>query len=274
MVEFANPTAALGQGLLQGADLGMKLYQQKQAQREQEWQRGTQRAMLAMKVAETDGLPNEMKAKALNNGLVPIWNDKRFNLNGNNDAPLEPFTAESFEDKDLMNTVKETQKLLNNKDMASNPKLAMDGVVNIWMEYNAKKGKAIEAQELTMGLFGADKSGLDPAARRGGGRAGLSSFSPANLIAYRNQLGRQLEATIPGSEEESAINTMLQDIDAEVELRRTKGGYRPASVQGGGTPAPAKGQSLEDKAAAELRKRGKQVTPESVKAVIESGLVK
>lgn len=165
----AFPTAAggLGQGLLSGVQTGLQIHQMKQQaniqnqqlaeqKRQQEWENGYRQAALAIQVAGTPHLPAELKARALNNGFLPLWNNKEFNLHGNNDTPFDPFTADSFKDKELLNVLDQAKKIKGDKELSKNPELQAQAVTNLFMDYHAKRGEAEEAQKLALSLVKPD----------------------------------------------------------------------------------------------------------------------
>lgn len=166
----AYPTIAggAGQGLLSGLNMGLQLggtikqnrLQEAQAleqKRQQEWEKGYKNAALAIQVAGINGIPDEMKARALNNGFLPLWNNKDFDVAGNNAAEFQPFTADSFQDKELHKTISEAKRLAGDKELAKNPELQLQAVTGLFMDYHAKKGKAAEAQKLALDLVKGDK---------------------------------------------------------------------------------------------------------------------
>lgn len=155
MPEFRSALEGLGAGVQSGVAIGSQLNQQNMQakqmlmqKREQEWAKSYQKAALAVQVASMDGLPHAMKAKALNNGLVPIWNNPHFNVEGNNSMPLEGFKPEDFEDKELQDVFKTMKKNGENKELATNPKLLLSANTQLMMDYYTKKGKSKEAMEM------------------------------------------------------------------------------------------------------------------------------
>ncbi len=159
------PTAAggLNQGLLGGLQTGLAIGQAHQnsrlqdqqlaeQKRQADFEKGYKSAALAIQVAGIPGIPDEMKARALNNGFLPLWNNQEFDVAGNNKTPLTPFTADSFQDKELQKVIAESKRLAMDKDLAKNPELQMQAVTGLWMDYHGKKGKEAEAQKLALDL--------------------------------------------------------------------------------------------------------------------------
>lgn len=166
------PTFAGGatQGLLQGAQVGSQIAQgirqdrmlkQQQEQqvaqqgeqaRQEKWERGYKTAALAVQTAGIQGLPDEMKARILNNGFLPLWNDPDFDVGGNNKMAFEPFTAESLQDKELQKVIGESKRLAGDKELSQNPELQMQAITGLWMDYHGKRGSKAEAQKLALDL--------------------------------------------------------------------------------------------------------------------------
>ncbi len=165
---MAEPFPTVAGGLLQGATTGFQIGSQMRNQRLQEqqlgeqkrqaeWEQGYKTAALAIQTAGVNGLPDEMKARILNNGFLPLWNNKNFDVAGNNAAPFEPFTADSFQDKELQKVIGESKKLAGDKELSQNPELQMQAITGLWMDYHAKKGNKAEAQKLALELTGDPK---------------------------------------------------------------------------------------------------------------------
>jgi len=71
----------------------------------------------------------------------------------------------------------------------------------------------------------------------GGGRGTFQGATYANLVAQRNQLIRQKEYAIPGSDEERDAQSMVDEIDQELLTRRGK----PVLRQPTGSTPPSQG---------------------------------
>src|SRR5688572_7221128 len=91
------------QNRIQDEQLAMQKNQQAEAERQAKWEKGYKTASLAIQTAGIQGLPDEMKARILNNGFLPLWNDPDFDVAGNNAAQFQPFTVDDMQDKDLQN---------------------------------------------------------------------------------------------------------------------------------------------------------------------------
>lgn len=142
MVEaFADPGSALARGLQSGVQMVSNIEELKQRKHAQEWEKDMGIAKLGMELGTNKNLPADMRANALNNGLVPVWNKHK--ING---QEMKPFTADDFKDKLLNETADSVSKIMGDKKL--NSKQKYEATTNAWTNYYKTKGNADEAAKL------------------------------------------------------------------------------------------------------------------------------
>lgn len=135
-------------GLNEGITRGMQLSQFMQEKRNQEWQKKYQQAALGVTIAANKDLPANVRLKGLNNGLLPLWNDPTYNVNGNNATPLPQFTEQDLQNQSFQDTLKRAVAVGKDKDLA--PSVKRDSIAQLFAEYHAQRGETDEAMKMIL----------------------------------------------------------------------------------------------------------------------------
>lgn len=136
-----DPVGSAAQGLTQGFQLGMQA-------RQASWERKYQKAALAVQISANENVPEGVRVKALNNGLLPILQDSRFGMG----KDVEPFTVDSLKDQDLLETMEKMKKIAADKELS--PTMQSQFNKQLMVDYYMKKGKSKEAAKLQEEIIG------------------------------------------------------------------------------------------------------------------------
>ena len=257
--------SSFGQGLTQGLSLVANMDQMKQQREQRQWENDYKMSAAALELGSKESLPAAMRMNAINNGFIPVWNKYKPM------AKMEPVTEADFGNEAFLQTLNQVSKTIGDKKM--NEDMRLESVTHSFMDFHAKRGNVKEAQELAMNLVKGQAQEAARTKRAGITRASISGFTGANLIAYRNQLARQLEVALP--DEMAGIQAQITDVDGEIANRRNKG--RPSAGVPPGVPAPSPAPVPPGPAPAPSPSPAsggnKYDTPDDVKAAYKSGTI-
>lgn len=139
---YADPGSALARGIESGTSLALAVFNAREQRRQKEIENGMNRALIALEISKSS-MPDNIKTDVMNKSFVPF-------MQQNYKMDIQPFTAEDFKDKQLMDTSKQALEIIGDKSLSHDVK--SQGWVGVWSEYMTAKGKAKETMELQSAL--------------------------------------------------------------------------------------------------------------------------
>ncbi len=166
-IPFATPGQALAQAIPQAAQTVSQGIQLGMQAREQRWQKQYQKAAIAVNLISNDNVPDSIKLRAANNGLLPMLSDGQFKVLGESHAQVKPFTEDDLKDKEFIATAQKLKSISEDKELSPTQKRQFQRQTMI--DYYTTKGKAAEASKLQENLLDEQETaavkGFDQAAK-------------------------------------------------------------------------------------------------------------
>lgn len=110
MVEFANPSEAIVKGATTGFQMGMQV-------RQAQWEKKYKQAAFAVELAGKKSVPASVRMQALNKGLLPLLNDKRFGVKSKDGGEFKAFDEASVDSPGFLDLTKKLTDLDKDPDL-------------------------------------------------------------------------------------------------------------------------------------------------------------
>lgn len=166
-IPFATPGQALAQAVPQAVQTVSQGIQLSMQARQQRWEQQYQKAAVAVHLISNDNVPDSIKLKAANNGLLPILSDGQFKVLGGAHSQVQPFTEDDLKDKDFISSAQKLKSISEDKTLSPTQKRQFQRQTMI--DYYTAKGKAAQATKLQENMLDEEETaankGFDQAAK-------------------------------------------------------------------------------------------------------------